>query len=239
MDGAIGTIGALGNPDELLAIIRWRIRPSVASRLPGRTVRKGAIVSQTLNALRLRARPFRLMDVPAEIRIQIYSSFLKSLGLAEVVLDKGLFPLPKLAHTSRQVRSEFLPLYYKTSNFALRLDEPCSPLLKRLSNADRVSTMNDWISMIGPDSAKLLRNLSIEFPHVKARVLEDDMLSIKLALVNGKLEIHVTDHCWLTPDSLILLREHATTISKMAQSLGFQGQALVMMFTCCQTSGIN
>ncbi|KAH9825994.1 hypothetical protein Tdes44962_MAKER03777 [Teratosphaeria destructans] len=70
--------------------------------------------------------PFRLMDLPLELRLMIYDHALTAPQPIEVVVAKKdvslvYTPPPGLTLVSRGVRAECLPVYYTNNHFVLRL----------------------------------------------------------------------------------------------------------------------
>jgi hypothetical protein len=55
------------------------------------------------------------------------------------------------------------------------------------------------------------------------------MLRFSLRVSNGKPEIHITPHAWLKASSQELLRNHASVISNLAQTLKLEGEALIVV----------
>ena len=72
----------------------------------------------------------------------------------------------------------------------------------------------------------------MQLPAIPVRdILRDGMLGISLDLVDSKFELRVKEHVRLKPKSQRLLTDHAAAISKLAQSLKLQGEALIMFLT--------
>lgn len=58
---------------------------------------------------------FRFLDLPGELRNSIYS-----MAVDERAISLGSFAVPAIARASRQLRQEFLPVFYAQSNFQLK-----------------------------------------------------------------------------------------------------------------------
>ena len=205
------------------------------------------------SALRATARPFRFMDLPAEIRYSIYQLELPAKTHTQTLTllkcrsgrpspafeyNGVSFLEPQILATSRQIRAEALPLYYINSSVELMFNNRVlktwmisKKRLYRPTNADRVCAINGWAATIKPDSMRLLRKISVQLPLVtvcspKGR---EDMLRFSLSISDGKPEVHVTPHVWLKPISQELLRNHASVVSNLAHVLKLEGEALIMV----------
>lgn len=236
----LGLLGP-GAEKEMATIIWCHTSPNVKLRVPENDREDPYALTR---ALRRRARPFRFMDLPPEIRLKIcLFSFLPG-GFRQIFLlepstsskrskntDQDTIE-PPLLSTNRQIRLEALPVYRKTTLFALRFADRQDfkrtlrgaqqhpKFWPRPSNAERVRAMNLWVSRSKPDSLKLLRQISVQLPLLATcHDHRDDMLYIRVEFVEGNLELKVEKHPWLKPYSQLLLEDHASAISKLAQSL--------------------
>lgn len=167
---------------EMATIIWCHTSPNVKARVP-KIDREHPYT--LIRALRRRTRPFRLMDLPPEIRLKIclYNSppsNSKEISLLEPSIlsrsfentREGWIESPLLS-INRQLRLELLPVYLKTTSFDLRFtyrhdsertlrDAQLYPKFwPRPTNADQVYAMNAWVSRSKPDSLKLLRKISV------------------------------------------------------------------------------
>lgn len=238
---------------EMATIIWCHTSPNVKARVP-KIDREHPYT--LIRALRRRTRPFRLMDLPPEIRLKIclYNSppsNSKEISLLEPSIlsrsfentREGWIESPLLS-INRQLRLELLPVYLKTTSFDLRFtyrhdsertlrDAQLYPKFwPRPTNADQVYAMNAWVSRSKPDSLKLLRKISVQLPPLAVcNGPRDDMLDISVDFVDGDLKLKVGKHPWLKPDSQLLLEDHASAISKLAQSLKLQGESLALFLT--------
>ena len=242
-----------GAAKEMATIIWCHTSPNVKVRVPN-IYREDPYT--LIRALRKRARPFRLMDLPPEVRLKIClydspPSNSKEIFLLEPPIcsrdfentKKGMIESPLLS-INRQLRLELLPVYLKTASFDLRFtyrhdfertlrDAQLHPeFWPRPTNAERVCAMNAWVLRSKPDSLNLLREVSVQLPLLAVcNDRRDDMLDIRVEFVEGNLELKVEKHPWLKPDSRLLLEDHASAISKLAQSLKLQGEALALFLT--------
>jgi hypothetical protein len=240
---------------DVCACIWWHVSPHIRSRVPEYDRQN---THRLLNALNRTARPFHLLDLPAEIRLKVYG-----LALAQstsqttlMLLEReqgggGSFrvtdehqPESPLLSTSRQLRSEALPIFHQVNPVSLMF----MPSIKTVhalgaatshmghrkipTNAQRVDAMNQWASNLMPESTRLPRKVSVQLPLLAIySEPNEDMLHFTLSPVDGKLVLKVEEHAWLDSDSQELLSDHAATISKLAQSLKLEGEALIMVLT--------
>jgi len=235
---------------EICDSIWWQVSPYVRYRVPEES-RKST--GRLFSALRATARPFRFMDLPAEIRYSIYQLELpakthtqtltllkRRFGRSSPAFEYNGVSLvePQILATSRQIRAEALPLYYKDSHVELmfsnrvykaRLISKLRP--SRPTNADRVCAINRWAATIKPDSIRLLRKISVQLPFLAMCSLKgrEDMLHFSLSTSNDKPKVHVTPHAWLNSVSQELLHNHASVVSNLAHVLNLEGEALIMV----------
>lgn len=255
---------------DITAIIWWQVSPHVSSRVPEQC-RKTP--HRLLNALAATAQPFRAMDLPADIRRRIYD-FVSASEPSEVwvTLMRRKTPIlryakehvlpfehvkepvhePPLASTNRQIRTEFLLVYYQTITFGfifsdriqsrraqlkcendLELSEEYPGRRPLPTIAERTDAINTWASRLEPGIVKSLRRISMQLPlfGICSKLGSEDMLHFNLTSRDGKLELSVEDHTWLDPGSQQLLRDHTSHINKLAQSLKADGHALIMVLT--------
>ncbi|THV67851.1 hypothetical protein D6D28_07173 [Aureobasidium pullulans] len=102
--------------------------------------------------------PFRLMDLPSEVRLRIYEHMLVDSSKQDISPSCGIETRrPSLLRTSRQVRNEAMPVFYGANRFRfalphLELNHKCE---KWFAGRDKI-----WLDVIGPDNIKLLRRIS-------------------------------------------------------------------------------
>lgn len=163
----------LSEVPEACAILRAHVSPSIWARCPevGPTVQlhcNSNVVSRSFNFdkhLKALAQPFRLLDLPAEIRNLIYtitfrerfgSGIEAGTGSANPSLTR---PLPPLVHASSQIRNEALPLFYGNTQFVFwRLLHQNGP--KEVARARQCFIQ--WIQEIVKDNAKHISEICIQ-----------------------------------------------------------------------------
>lgn len=118
--------------DDVATIIWWHVSRDLRLRTP----EERRDPTTLIRALRELARPFRIMDLPPELRLRIYlfnlgSCFPEYIWLLDPPRGPGGFrntteviEEPILMSVNRQVRLEALPAYLKTISFNLSFDGP-------------------------------------------------------------------------------------------------------------------
>lgn len=102
--------------------------------------------------------PFRLMDLPSEVRLRIYEYMLVDSSKQDISPSRGIETRrPSLLRTSRQVRNEAMPVFYGANRFRfalphLELNHKCE---QWFAGQDKI-----WLDVIGPDNIKLLRRIT-------------------------------------------------------------------------------
>jgi hypothetical protein len=232
--------------------IWWHVSPHVRCRV---SKHSRGTPNRLLNALRATAQPFRFLDLPAEIRLKVYGLALASSTSRKTLKvfrrEEDLFNVTNdhkfessLLSINHQIRLETLPIFHRANPFRLRFTacikrlpdlraaRSRSGLRKRPTPTERVHAINQWASNLMPDSTRLLRRIHVQLPLLAVcRKHDDDMLRFTLSPVDGKLVLKVEEHAWLASGSQQLLSDHAATISKLAQSLKLEGEALIMVLT--------
>lgn len=102
--------------------------------------------------------PFRLMDLPSEVRLRIYEHMLVDSSKQDISPSCGIETRrPSLLRTSRQVRNEAMPVFYGANRFRLAL-----PHLELNHKCEQWFAGQDkmWLDVIGPDNIKLLRRIT-------------------------------------------------------------------------------
>jgi len=171
--------------------IWWHVSPHVRSRV---SEKERVSPTNLLSVLRHTARPFRFMDLPAEIRLKVYqlelaaktsqhTSRLLRPVLGAFEYRGNTISEPLISSVSRQIRVEALPVYYRGVSFdllfndrifttrALNIVETRTRRAQhgmksrpRPTNVERVCAVNKWASALKMDSIRLLRNISVQLP---------------------------------------------------------------------------
>ncbi|KAK0270353.1 hypothetical protein LTR35_014152 [Friedmanniomyces endolithicus] len=107
---------------------------------------------------------FRLMDLPKELRCEIYSFVVverKSFIRPDSVTGQGQ---PDLAMVSREVREEVLPIFYAKNTFALDVAETCE--MRPVGYMNGLEIAKVWAKAIssGSPSFSYIRNWIFDYP---------------------------------------------------------------------------
>jgi hypothetical protein len=232
---------------DVCACIWWHVSPHIRSR-----VSKDFLDHPTglISILRATARPFRFLELPAEVRLKVYRLALATFnsqavfmlrerkegrGRSTRITNNHKPESRRLLSINRQIRLEVLPVLHQLEQIWL-IFEPSIANAHDLraarspDNAKRVHAINRWASKLTPDSTRQLRKLSVQLPLLAiCNKSCQDMLHFTLSHVDGKLVLTVENHAWLDPKSQLLLSNHAAATSKLAQSLRLEGEALIMV----------
>ena len=131
----------------------------------------------------------RLMDLPAELRVRIYSLYYK--GFSRAITPRE----PPLAQVSRQVRTEALPLFYSTCIFKLLICKYPGLVHKKA----RICRRHESFDAVDDRNVALITALRVDlWPHVQYNnewgYSIDGMWSINLDIDgNGTVSVMVED----------------------------------------------
>lgn len=120
-------------------------------------------------------RPFRLMDLPAEIRLRIYGMAFDGGRTGDLeVLDRAAMTEPALLQTSCQIRDEATPIFYGTAYFRFQLPWLEEAQERREWFGDR---QLKWLQHISSKNLKDLRYVSFRL----SNLFDDYDIQIDLA----------------------------------------------------------
>ncbi|KAK5708733.1 hypothetical protein LTR17_020443 [Elasticomyces elasticus] len=200
------------------------IKPSVSAALMNRVpVAQRDNVNELLGSLKALAKPFRLNDLPPELRARIYGfhfgqavRYITTGGPREWAKQSP----SKLLLVSRATRAEALPIFF--DGLEVRFVGPRTPLE---NFADTERSILSWVETNVKEDVKYLRRLRIEVPVV----------------IGGKYDITVTfsmqtglraEYSSELPDKRRQRWEkHIKKIEASRKALGLQGEAIIMAVT--------
>lgn len=130
---------------------------------------------------------FRLIRLPAELREQIYIFVLHSTQSA-INLSTGKPQLSQshnshslaLAQTSRQLRLEILPLFYKLNCFVLQSDHITTHHKDYGFRISWLSALRRWLDLIGDDHRRRLQAVDIDIEEWNTAAPRFDLLTANL-----------------------------------------------------------
>lgn len=102
--------------------------------------------------------PFRLMDLPVEIRLRVYSMAIGDLQDL-TISDYRDVAEPALLQTNRLIRSEATPVFYGSKSFRFELQTPTDATDHTSLHLFKAPELA-WLQLIGPDTIKDLRHVS-------------------------------------------------------------------------------
>jgi hypothetical protein len=222
--------------NELVAIfILWGHTSSyIKLRIPEDQCQHPTILLRALSRV---ATPFRFMDLPPELRNRVYSMAASS-GSSTVSLTPGYArqgsgranDRRSLLCVDRQVRAEFLPVYYNDRCFEISWQRSSSWwCLQQGFGTEVVQSINDWASVLRAESLKLLRQVRVKLRVRPGINVPSRPLRFSLDRINGKFEVKCSEHEWLKPRARSLLEEHAIAMSTVAQASNLEGEALIIV----------
>ena len=208
-------------------IVKNYLRPALLDRVPAEA---GDNVHTLLAELQKAARPFRLMDLPSELRARIYSLVLQRktpvtlLSTPNPVKGTGRERSerpPPLTETSHPLREEALPLYYQLNSFYMHLSH-------RDSFTSTSEDVLKW-ALANTSWLKNLRSLTITLkPYQNGASATTPRLTVKYLPGTGlTLEVPECDKK-LTKAQLYC---QADRVERKRKSFGLEGEAIAVFLT--------
>ena len=193
------------------------ISKSVTSRLPGGD--DDLDTKTLLQKLEGRAKPFRFMDLPAELRNLIYTFVVPTCQRMRDPFTEAQSIKPYLLQTCSQIRAEASPLYYNQCEFRFYFRSSHD----KLDFDEMAGLLRSWVGQCVGKHVKHLRQVRLaagvisgRWTLAKATWSENDGLVVKAnraPAFESKVHDHVQD------------------IKATARALGFSGEAIIVALT--------
>jgi hypothetical protein len=199
--------------------ISLHVNPEITKRVPTHELYHPWLLMQHLETI---STSFRFLDLPPELRNQIYSFVLRD---SQVILSPGTKKTtgyPVITKVSRQIRNEALELFYAKTTFELSF-VVCTPAVSKPAQ--------NWALSIGEDRLKQIRAVSI-----RLRVKDEDpskkgytYASIRFTL-DGDDGLRIHGPKRVSKESEALLNEHEDNMRKTGKVMGIQndGRSLLL-----------
>jgi hypothetical protein len=164
------------------------------------------------------ATPLRLFDLPLVVRSRIFKfafhnkdhAIFTRMGCGHARKDR----MPALLHTSSQLRSEAIPIFYKSTHFSCGI--PRDQNLKH-----DLSQIKSWAATVATDNGRLMRRLTL-FREGAVGV------QFRFALPFG-LKSHRA--LYMSGAQLKVLTKHVIATEAYRKALGLEGESLLMAVT--------
>lgn len=211
------------DPAYAADLIAEQVQPSLLARAVPSTKRCDPVL--LLRRLEEATRPFRFMELPAELRVHIYELLLREVEVTPIRSQR-----PAITQASQQLREEALPVYYEVSRFAVEYD------LRTRSLGGCAAEVRKWAETIRPARLKLVREVRLRLVGYKreqgpTRFRSTPTLTEVQLIMRCDPDGGLTIEC---PEQLRaeLKREvgkHVTKVNQICKALGIEGGGAVVM----------
>ncbi|KAK4922200.1 hypothetical protein LTR49_010421 [Elasticomyces elasticus] len=208
----------MGLRDPMANSICKQVSPAILDRVPPKD--RGHL-ERLLHNLKALARPFRLNDLPPELRARIFQFHFGQAARYNIcagsIKDKTKQPLSNLLLVSRATKTESLPLFLGSAEICSR-----DPLLSyhRRGNSVVEVAIRSWIRTSIKEKAKYLRCMTV-------KTYWGDIV-VRLNMNTG-LELGPMPP--LFSGERIAWTDHVKKIELIRQALGLRGEAVVLVLT--------
>lgn len=184
-----------------------------------------------LQSLKGRAKPFRFMELPDPIKIDICRILLPD----HVTFDPNplvMSPkLPPILHTSQRLRRTLLPVFYKETTFGVHFYLPGYQWDKQRRGiaAKAAQIFRTWAyQMVPQPNIRWLRKVELAGGLRVTFELSEKKGATGAA---SQSKITYTTNTQLTAESQQLLKEHVAATEKYRKACGMEGEGLVLLLT--------
>ena len=130
---------------------------------------------------RSQTKVFRLLDLPAEMRNEVYQYAATSLGHEGKIIDLKDLAIPPELSLSKQYRTEALPFYFSTNHFKFRVISNYCVFRRHFHHHEHVRYHQAGIAALSP----LLTDIQIKKEEGEAvRLLKDEQIRFKRVTVH-------------------------------------------------------
>ena len=135
--------------------IRMHVNPEIVKRVPIHELSNARLLMQRLESI---STSFRFLDLPAELRNEIYKFVLgdcdrhKLRDQRTVPQPKVSFGYPPITKISRQIRAEALPIFYASSVFIFDSDK---------TGMQVATTLQRWMAEVAGEQVRHLTSVSV------------------------------------------------------------------------------
>ena len=176
-------------------IIRAQVEPRLYSRLPPTAQ---VIPYDTVEALRGLAKAFRFMDLPPELRVLVYTKLLPDSDVTAIdVKHQYAMRYPAITTVTREIRKEFMPIFYSHCVFSFKLRaEPRGlyyrPIAVRQAQVPAVAQLvRMWAKKRPAESLRHLREVRVCLRHPPNA--DYGFLRLTFTIKEG-LRVHYSQH---------------------------------------------
>ncbi|KAK5686326.1 hypothetical protein LTS10_002443 [Elasticomyces elasticus] len=212
--------------DPTATSICEHVSPALLARVP---MHARDTPQELVSRLRALARPFRLNDLPPELRARIFRFHFGPVTRYNIgagsVKDETKQPLSNLLIVSRATRTEALPLFLGSAEICFQ-----DPLFSfhRGGNFIIETNIREWIQTSIKENTKYLRSIKVR-EYFTIRGWE---VVVRLDRKKG-LKLGPTPK--MSPEERGVWKDHVKKIEAIRQTLGLQGEAVVLALTTKST----
>lgn len=230
--GPLYTAGSSISGDKYT--IRLQVSPGFLARVPEDLWQGACDVGEIYAGLTKLCGPFRLMDLPAELRVNTFEEVVQ--GGEECVQNKNktwtITParrIPALAQTTRQLREEVLPIYFSTTAFHIDIDIDVwdGNGGRRLLYVDALSELTlSWTRHFVGAFAAHLRHHTLDLSVMDRSQPLDSRATVDLVFSKDKgYRVRYGEE--MSIRSRYQIEKHERKVNAAREKLGFNGESIL------------